>query len=238
MALVGVTNLTAPKTYKKILVIPDIHFPFSDWKAIKKIHAWKVKNRPDLIVFLGDVLDAKAWSRYPKDTDDLSAQAEFDAAEADMKKLHKLFPKAILLMGNHDVRAMSKALEVHLPKQLINSLQDVFAFKGWVWHTHTKPLVINTPSGKVAFMHGDEIQGTPSQKASKLGMSVVHGHTHKASLSYVDTFTHQVYGMECGHVSDPDSKGMRYAVKNPVTSWLGFATIIDGVPALIPLSKA
>ena len=227
--------MTAPKIYRKILCIPDIHFPYANYEAIKQIYAWKKKHKPDLVIFLGDITDSKAWSKYSKDPDDDSPQTEFDRAEADMKQLHKMFPKAICLIGNHDVRPMSKALEAGLPRQLINSLDKVFAYPGWEWHISNKPFVAHVPDAKIAFIHGDESKGTPGQKASKLGMSVVQGHTHQASLEYITTFNHRVFGIECGHVADLESKGMKYAAKNPTSCTTCFVSIIDGIPQIHPL---
>lgn len=224
-----------PRIYKKICVVPDVHLGYADWTALKKIHKYAKKHKPDLVVFLGDVIDAKAWSRFPKDPDDDSPQEEWNKVEADMAKLHSMFPKAILLIGNHDQRVINKQKEAMMPYQLTQSMDKIFSFKNWTWHTCVKPLIIQTPTGPIAFMHGDEMAGTPAQKAKKLGMSVIQGHTHQASLEYVTTFSHRIFGLESGHVADLSSKAMRYAVKNPISCTTAFTWVQDGVPYLTPL---
>ena len=215
----------------KILVLPDIHLPYPNWSALKKVAKFNETYQADIIIQLGDLIDAKAWSRWPKDPDDDSAQAEWDKTHDAVLKLAKLFPEMTIILGNHDRRPMAKALEAGLPKQLVKTLGDVFAIPGWTWHIDSKPLVVDN----IVFMHGDEMAGTPGQKASKLGKSVCQGHTHKASLTYVNTFQHQVFGMECGHIADINSIAFRYSAKNPVTSFTGFAVIDNGVPHLYPL---
>jgi len=215
----------------RILIIPDSHLPCADWIALQAIYKFNKKFKADIIIQLGDLIDAKAWSRWPKDPDDDSAQLEWDKTEAAVLKFAKLFPKMTIILGNHDRRPMAKALEVGLPKQLVRRLDEVFNVPGWNWHLDNKPLVVDG----VVFIHGDEMGGTVSQKASRLGVSVVQGHTHKASLTYINTFQKQLFAMECGHVADTETSAFRYSAKNPMTSWKGFATIEDGVPRLHPL---
>lgn len=221
--------------YDVIICLPDQHLPWPDWNAIKEVskvyHHYKRQKKRVCVVNLGDIIDAKAWSRFPKDNDDLSAQLEWDQVIVAMEKLHKLLPEQQLLLGNHDRRLVVKALEANLPRQLVKGLDDLFPYNGWKWHTHSKPLVIDD----IIFMHGDEMAGTVAQKANKLGKSVVQGHTHKGSLTYTNTFTHNVFGMECGWIGDENGMGARYASKHPVLCFKGFAVIENGAPRLIPL---
>jgi hypothetical protein len=221
--------------YDVIICLPDQHIPWVDWNAIKEIskvyHHYKRQKKKVCVVNLGDIIDAKAWSRYPKDTDDLSPQAEWDAVILGMEKLHKLLPEQQLILGNHDTRAVSRAFEVGLPRQLVKTLAQAFDYEGWTWHAGPKPLIIDN----IVFMHGDEMTGTPGQRANRLGKSVVMGHSHKASIEYTCTFTHNVFGMQCGWVGDPDGMGARYASKHPVLCFKGYAVIENGVPRLIPL---
>lgn len=221
------------KKYNKILVIPDIHFPFADWAAIKKMHAFSKKWKPDLVVQLGDITDQKIWSRWPKDTDDFSPDHEFQLAYKDMVKFNKMFPKMHVILGNHDLRWAAKRLEAGLPRQLVREIGDVYNFPGWTWHDFKEgPLVFNTDKGKVAFIHGDEMAGHPIVKASKLGMHLAQGHTHQADLFYRVMFDKTVWGMNCGCLMDAKSKGARYAMRSPMGQFVGWTTIEKGVPQI------
>ena len=223
------------KVYNKILVIPDIHFPFADWKAIKEMISFKNDFKPDLVVCLGDLLDQKAWSRWPKDPDDFSPEIEWIKSEEDVKRLHSYIPKMEIILGNHDMRTMSKAFEVNMPSSLIRQLHQVFDFKHWNWHKLGNVLKVNTKKGNTVFIHGDEMGGTPIQKAKILGLNVVQGHTHKASLVYHCDFEKQIYAMDCGCLADLKSKAMRYHVRSPLQYFKGFAYIEKGVPNIVPL---
>jgi predicted phosphodiesterase len=222
-----------------ILVLPDTHFPFADWKGIEKAKEWADKHEPDLVVQLGDLLDQKAWSRWDKDPDDLSPEEEFIEAYEDICRLHKLFPNMHVLTGNHDRRFYIKAAESSLPSQLIKSMKELFPFPGWTWHIDAKDrLIVPSARGDILFLHGDEMGGKPIAKATALGMNVVHGHTHQASVVHAQALDKHYFGAECGHLMDVDSKGARYSAKNPKGASSGFMIIKYGIPYFIPNDDA
>src|ERR1700679_2477291 len=112
------------KKYNKVLILPDIHIPWVNWKAVEQAHRWAKKHKPDLIIQLGDITDQKIWSRWPKDIDDASPSDEFLMAEKALKRLHKMFPKMTILRGNHDTRIQTKAIEVGIPAQMFKDIDD------------------------------------------------------------------------------------------------------------------
>lgn len=221
------------KTYKKILVIPDAHAPWVNWAALKQAHKWRLKHKPDLVVCLGDLTDQKIWSRWPKDTDDASPSDEFIQAEKCLKKLHTMFPKMIILRGNHDTRIQSRAIEAGIPAQMFKDVDSVFNYKGWEWVPQNEKFVVHTVRGPVLFVHGDEQGGTPAQKSRILGMSIIQGHTHKVSITYTSTLSGTIFGAEMGCIMDTQSKAAKYAAANPVGSSVGFGVVKYGVPYFI-----
>jgi len=221
------------KPYKKILVIPDAHAPWVNWGAFMQAYSWLKSHKPDLVVCLGDLTDQKIWSRWAKDTDDMSPSEEFLAAEKALKKIHKMFPNMLILRGNHDVRVLNKAVEAGIPAQMFKDVDEVFNYKGWQWIKHGEKLIINTPRGNILFVHGDEQGGTVAQKSRILGMSVVQGHTHKVSITYTTALHGTVFGAEMGCIMDTNSKAAKYAAPNPVGTTVGFGVIKYGVPYFI-----
>lgn len=221
------------KIYKKILVIPDAHAPWVNWEALKQAYKWRKRHKPDLVVCLGDLTDQKIWSRWPKDTDDASPSDEFIEAEKCLKRMHKMFPKMIILRGNHDTRILSKAIEAGIPEQMFNDVDSVFNFKGWTWVPQNEKLIIQTQRGPVLFVHGDEQGGTAAQKSRILGLSLIQGHTHKVSITYTTTLSGTVFGAEMGCIMDTQSKAAKYAAANPVGSSVGFGVVKYGVPYFI-----
>ncbi len=221
------------KTYNKVLILPDMHAPWVNWGAIEQAHKWAKSHKPDLVIQLGDITDQKIWSRWQKDVDDASPSDEFLAAEKCLKKIHKMFPKMIIIRGNHDTRILSKAVEAGIPSSMFNDIDQVFDYPGWTWIPQNEKLVINTVRGRVLIVHGDEQGGTVAQKSRILGMSVICGHTHKVSITYTTALKGTIFGAELGCLMDVGSKAAKYAAGNPVGSSIGFGVLKYGVPYFI-----
>lgn len=229
------------KIYKEILVLPDIHAPWADWDAVKFAHKWYTKRKDKssiLVIQLGDLTDQKIWSRWQSDTDDFSPCQEFEEAEKQLKKLHKMFPNMLILRGNHDDRIKSRAVEAGIPGKMFKDVDSVFNYKGWQWIPRNERLVVQTARGPILFVHGDEQGGTVVQKSRILGHSVIQGHTHKVSITYTNQVNgRHIFGAEMGCLMDVQSKAGRYAQANPVGVSVGFGVVKHGVPYFIPYFK-
>ncbi len=224
------------KVYPKtLIVLPDIHYPWQNQIGIEMAHKWAIKHKPDMAIQLGDLGDQKGWSRWPGDTDDPNPEDEFDRMIEGIRDLGKRFPKLHVLTGNHDRRIAMKATESKVPRKMLKTIQDVVGNKGWQWYLDPrKKLIVPSPRGDILFVHGDEQGGTPIQKAVLMGINVMSGHTHKTSLAYRETMGKFVWGMECGHLMDTNSKAADYAAANGISSTAGFGIIKHGIPYWIP----
>jgi predicted phosphodiesterase len=220
-------------TAKRILVLGDLHLPFCDWDVLEQAREFKVKHKPDLIIQTGDLTDQKAWSRFLKDPEDDSPESEWTKTVAASKELAKMFPEMEILDSNHDRRYVKKAAEAGIPKIMLRTLDELFPFKGWNWHLEPEPFVV----GDIAFMHGDELQGSVRSKVQTLGMNVVQGHTHKAELIYNCTYNKRYFGMDVGCMVDAKSAAFNYAARSLTKIWVGFGYIQDGVPYLFPKKR-
>lgn len=219
------------KTYKSILVLPDVHLPWGHTASLKRAAKWAEKHKPDLVVQLGDLTDSKGWSRWPSETDDPSPDHEWKMVQKSVAQLAKWFPKMEVLLGNHDVRHLKKAAEARIPSQMIRSFREMFDVPGWNFHTNPrKKLIVKTPSGPVMFVHGDEDGGKVIDKATMFGMNVVQGHDHKAEVVYRQVGKKFVFGASAGNMLDPASKGSDYNARSAKGSVQGFMVIKNGVP--------
>jgi predicted phosphodiesterase len=223
------------RKYNKILVLPDIHAPAAAMDKLYSLARFAVKWQPDIVVQLGDLTDQRFWSRFASEPDADNASVEWEKTAAQIEEIHELFPNMVILQGNHCLRYIKRAFEVSIPKQLIKSLQELFPYKGWTWHLDSKPLVLNTETGPISFLHGDETPANLSQLAQRVGMSTVRGHSHQAGLLYTQTFQGSMFAMECGCLVDESHPAMSYAAKSPKRCFIGFATIENGVPELFRL---
>lgn len=223
--------------YNRVLILPDLHAPWVDWKAVNQAFKWAKKHKPDLVVQLGDLTDQKIWSRWTKDVDDYSPSQEFKEAEKVLKKLHKMFPKMVILRGNHDERVAKKAIEAGIPGEMFKDLAEVFTYKGWKWKARGEVFTIQTKRGPVSFFHGDEFGGTPAQKSRNLGHSIICGHTHKATITFTKTINGHFFGADMGCLMDVESKAALYAQANPIGASVGFGVLYEGIPYFHPVLK-
>jgi predicted phosphodiesterase len=224
------------KVYNNIIYIPDTHAPFTNMAALKEIAGRVKKYKPDLVVMGGDLLDEKAWSRFPKDSDDHSPHEEFEYAAEVVAKMQEWFPQMHVILGNHDLRIAKKAMEVGLTKHIVRELSEVFDCPGWTWHTDPRDkLIVATKKGPIWMLHGDEMGGNPVQKSRMLGINIIQCHTHQSSITYSNGLAHSVFAVESGHCMDQQSKGARYAFRSGRYPVLGFTEVINGQPRFISL---
>ena len=115
-----------------------------------------------------------------------------------MKKLHKWFPKMVILRGNHDERIKLKAIE--------GGIEDI-----------AKLIARHEPlGGGVHVAHNSVV---------KAGCSVIFGHVHRIQESQVvmiDGSNHR--GISAGWLGNKDHSVMNY-VKNHHQWSLGFALV-------------
>lgn len=218
---------------KKILVLGDIHLPWCDWNALEQAAEFNKKYKADRVITVGDLTDQKTWSKFGRDTDDPGNNEEWKQVLISAKRLYKLFPNMVILIGNHDIRYLKAAKIAGIPSQMLKTLKEMLPFKGWNWHTDDDPYVVDN----ISYLHGDEHPGTVEQKACILGMPVVQGHTHKARLVYVTTPHKNLWGLDAGCIVDSKGPAARYAAKSLRKTFVGFATITNRIPRLHPKIK-
>jgi len=215
----------------RILVLGDIHLPFCDWDALEEARKFGVKHKADLVFTTGDLTEQKSWSRFLKEPSDDNPESEWNKTVAAAKELNKMFPNLVIRRSNHDLRYMKKAFEAGLTKSMIKGLDELFPYKGWIWALDNDPYIVDD----IAFLHGDELNGSVRSKVQILGMNVIQGHTHaKAEIVYHATFNRKLWGMDVGCMIDTKSAAFDYAAKNLTKVWVGFGWIQDGVPYLFP----
>lgn len=233
------------KRKKMILVIGDVHAPYYDMMAMKKIHKLYIqllKEYSDVtVVQSGDLTDQTAWSRFPKDPDAPGATDEWESALDSLVKIQRMFPQLAVITGNHDSRHMKKALEVGIPSRLIKTLDEEIGCEGWTFH---KPGLVEL-GNNIGIIHGDElpVSGTNALTASRLGMNLLYGHTHLAGIQYNTAMGRTLWQCNVGCVVDQSAIAFRYAAKNPMRSFIGVCLVeVDlktgaSFPTIIPASQ-
>jgi len=211
------------KKENRILVIGDIHEPFSLKEYMKFCKETYEKYNCNKVVFSGDIIDNHYSSYHETDADGLGGLDELELAIRKISNWYKLFPIADVIIGNHDRIIMRKAQTSNIPTKWIREYKEVLNTPNW---NFTDRVVYD----EVQFIHGEG--GTASTKCRADMMSTVQGHLH--TQCYVQHFVGQnykIFGMQVGCGIDHDSYAMGYAKRGKKPA-IACGVVINGTDAI------
>jgi len=171
------------KTYKKVVALPDIHYPENiNMAGIEKFLA---DYQPDVLIYLGDVLDLDYLSFFQKDNKTVVAdklRKEYDEVMKFMDRQIELSKatEVYYIEGNHEYR-VKKTLEAHpvgtgfIEIPIGMKLEE----RGIKW------VELNTfvKLGKLFFTHGLFWNVYHArQHLDKYQRNIIYGHTHAVQM--------------------------------------------------------
>jgi metallophosphoesterase superfamily enzyme len=210
-------NLT--KDENRVLVIGDLHEPFCLDGYLEFCLDTYRKYNCNKVVLIGDVIDNHYPSFHETDADGFGGGEELERAIAKIQKWYKIFHKADVLLGNHDVMAMRKAQTSNVPKKWIKSLQEVLEVPGWNF-------VEEIEIDDVFYCHG--IGSKAHIRAVKNMQSTVQGHHHTdAYVQWHVGKRDKIFGMQVGCGIDSRSYAMAYGKWFPKPA-IGCGVVIGG----------
>ena len=190
-------------TESNVLIIGDLHEPFClDGYlqfCINTYHYYKCTD----VIFIGDIIDNHYSSYHETDADGLGGGDELELAINKIANWYKAFPKAKVIIGNHDRMIMRKAQTSAIPSKWIKSYQDVLEVPNWEF---LERYVLND----VQYIHGEA--GTARTKCRADMMNTVQGHLH--TQCYTENYVgakYRIFGMQVGCGIDHESYAMAYA---------------------------
>ena len=205
----------------RVLVIPDLHFPFEHERALKFCKAVYKRFNCNKVICTGDLLDLHQISRHVSETDGHGAMEELALAKKSVLAWAKAFPTMVITIGNHDAIPKRQAKEVGLPSAYLRDLKDVYGMpSGWRLtnrYEHEGVLYLhNAGSGKYAAIN----------KAREQSVSVACGHTHKHGGTIYYTNPRNIFfGLQVGCLIDKSTYAMRYSDGEIC---LGCGVVLDG----------
>jgi hypothetical protein len=219
----------------RILVIPDLHFPYCHIDALDFLHKLKINLQPTRIICLGDELDYSAMNFHESNADMPSAGHELALGLGYIDTLHELFPKMDLLHSNHGSMAYRRAKHAGMPLHLLKSYNDVLGVPkdDWSWH---ESIILRLPNGnEVEFIHG--ISSNILTASQARGRSLVQGHHHSLfELRYWSGGNGLNFAITSGCLINDTSLAFAYnklQVKRPI---IGVTFIENSLPYLIPMA--
>lgn len=190
-------------TNKNVLVIGDLHLPFSlDGYLEHCISVYK-EYKCNEVVFIGDLIDNHASSYHETDPDGLNAGQELKKAIKQVKQWYEAFPKATVIIGNHDRIIMRKAYSSGLSKMWIKDYAEVLGVPNWKFAESVE-------IDNVLYIHGEG--GTARNRVKADLQSIVQGHLH--TQCYTEWYVgakFKIFGMQVGCGIDHKSYAMAYA---------------------------
>lgn len=221
------------------LVIPDLHEPACDSRALSHCKALKKEyNTGDNTIFLGDEVDVYWGSTHDKDPDaKWTANEEIELAREKLREWGSAFPKARVCTSNHGLRWLRRMFDYSLPSQLLRSYEEIYQVpKGWKYQ---EKWVIKQKYPWMAF-HGEGFSGINAHRTAAMafGMSVVHGHLHtSAAISFLKTHGLDIWAANFACLIDVEAFCFRYSKIFKFQPTLGAGVITqDGrTPLWIPL---
>ena len=203
----GLTMVKKSKSGKNVLVIGDLHEPFCLDGYLEHCIETYNKYKCNEVVFIGDIIDNHASSYHETDPDGHSAGQELKMAIQRIKQWYNAFPKATVIIGNHDRLIMRKAYSSGLSKLWIKDYAEVLGTPGW---NFTDSIEIDN----VLYIHGEG--GTARARVRRDLQSIVQGHLH--SQAYIDWCVgakFKLFGMQVGCGIDHKSYAMAYGKEGP-----------------------
>tara|TARA_R100000479_G_scaffold170650_1_gene113534 strand:+ start:654 stop:1319 length:666 start_codon:yes stop_codon:yes gene_type:complete len=186
-----------------VLVIGDLHEPFCLDAYLEFCIEQYDKFNCNEVVFIGDIIDNHYSSYHETNPDGMSGGVELDLAIERIARWYKAFPKATVIIGNHDRMIMRKAQTSDIPKKWIKSYKEVLNTPKWNF-------VERYVKNNVQYIHGEG--GTARTKCRADMMNTVQGHLH--TQCYTEHYVGQnyrVYGTQVGCGINHESYAMAYA---------------------------
>lgn len=184
------------KKARKLLAFGDVHFPDHNEESIAVLLRVFAHLKPDIGLSLGDLLNCTGVSDYDPAPDEHDSEYETDLSLATsfLDRVQKHSSKLVLIAGNHDYRIERWAAKrrqgkyfrsfVSLRRRLVEGRKScVYIPYGSATgkYPHYK---INS---RLVAVHGWSYakNATKNHLSLSQGMSVIHGHTHRADTSII-----------------------------------------------------
>ena len=191
------------KDESRVLIIGDLHQPFTLDSYLDFCLEVKSKYLTNRTIFIGDIIDNHYASYHETDSNAMGGKDELDLSIKKIARWYKAFPKADVIIGNHDRMVMRKAQTSAIPLKWIKSYKEVLEVPDW---NFTDRLVIDG----VQYVHGEG--GTARTKCRADMMNTIQGHLHtQCYTEYYVGANFKIFGMQVGCGIDVDSYAMAYA---------------------------
>ena len=210
---------------KPVLVFSDTHAPYHHMDTLDFLVETYMTKGCGSIVCAGDMMDFHAMSRFVSEVDAPSAEEEYEDALVFTSELCNLFPKGVLVEGNHDAIPQRQMKTLGLSPKLLKEKGERYGLtKGW----QVKPMYHTIFNGEVLIEHGIGSSGMYGCINSAIAKrsSYCQGHTHSyAMVAFRSNYKDTIFGMNTGCLFDSHSLAARYGAHNKWKGVLGCGVV-------------
>lgn len=221
---------------QKVLCVPDLHLPWVDSDGLSAVYLAIEREKPTVVIQLGDLYDMYAHSKFPRNQDLCTPKEEIcearEGAENFWNNVKKMSAsiRRIQILGNHDSRPSKRIQERYPEIAHLSGIDDLFEFPGVESVLDTR---CEFQIDGVIYTHGHFTRH--GQHAAYYLKSVVHGHTHRGNVSFQKVHGKIFWELDCGHLADEGSEPLQYQATK-TTKWTRGFGIVDSLgPRFIPL---
>jgi hypothetical protein len=213
-----------------VLICGDLHSPFDLPQYFQFCKETYSRYKCNRVIFIGDIIDLHTVSVHDSNPDGLGQGNEIDKAIKRLQRWYKAFPKATVLLGNHDLRIAKKAYREGLSKRFIRDFNEVIeAPKGWSFEME---YVLDN----VLYLHGS--LGNSFIRCQRERMNLVQGHFHSiAGVQYFKSNKDMIWGMQVGSGIDDTAYAFDYGKEQPKKSIISCGLVLNNgkLPIVIPM---
>jgi len=144
---------------KRVLVIADLHIPFSDKLCVETVLEYADEYKPDIIVILGDLVDFYKISKYVKNPLKKSVSGELQEGGGFLVDLRNRYRNSEIIykQGNHEDRMTRYIMEN--AKEIYDLVSDLLPQKLRLNELKIKYIVEPFRIGRLWLLHGHEKVG-------------------------------------------------------------------------------
>jgi len=208
-----------PSVEVRCIFAGDTQVPEVDYDAVRIVsgfmeHFFRPYPGPKYLFLMGDMIDCTTLSRFDHPVGASDVQAEIDELKSIMRRWVESCgtgTRFIYISGNHEHRIQKKIMADPSIGILIAPLWELLDFDGifgpgnWDYVPYIGGLV-ELP-GKTIVTHGYKIGQKAGYSAHRhidnLGVSVLHGHSHRISAVKRTFYDRETWGIETGSLCVP-----------------------------------
>lgn len=197
----------------RILFVPDLHHPVTHPGALDFVDSIAQDFQPDLMIFVGDMVDHHAVSRWGKHPNSPGPLDEYELALEGVQKWYEKYPEAVVCIGNHDERPMKMAESMGVPGAYLRKYADVWQTPRWEW-VEDYTILPDDEQRRCYVTHGTGRAGIhPAYNLAKeMACSCVMGHVHSVGgIKWLANPYKRWFGLDTGALTDDKLYAFAYA---------------------------